>query len=95
MAPPRLGQGFGAGRALAGAGVGLSVIAAASLRRQPVSRRRLLRHLAHGAAFAALTPGVGFSLLSEVFVPDELAAFEKLAATLHELERAHGTEALA
>jgi hypothetical protein len=75
-------------RTWAGAGLGCAVVAAAGTRSRPLSRRRLLRHMLHGATFAALAPGVGFSILSEVFVPDELAAFQRLADRLAKLDGA-------
>jgi endonuclease/exonuclease/phosphatase family metal-dependent hydrolase len=70
------------GRALAGAGFGAALLAAAGLRGRSLSRRRLLRASLQGAALAALAPGVGYSLLSEVFVPDELRAFDTVSASL-------------
>jgi hypothetical protein len=47
-----------------------------------VSRRRLLRAGLEGAGILALMPSVGFSILSEVFGPDELRAFDNLALLL-------------
>ena len=50
-----------------------------------MSRRKLLRLGLRGAALAALTPTVGYSMLSEVFVPNEIHAFEDAEATLAKL----------
>ncbi len=69
-------------RLFAGAGLGAAALATSGLRTQGITRRRLLRGTLQGAALAALTPGIGFSILSEVFVPDELRAFDALAARL-------------
>ncbi len=69
-------------RLYAGAGLGAAALATVGVRTQGITRRRLLRGTLQGAALAALTPGVGFSILSEVFVPDELRAFDALAARL-------------
>jgi sphingomyelin phosphodiesterase 2 len=69
-------------RALAGIGFGTALLAAAGVRRPSVTRRRLLRAGLQGAGILALTPSVGFSILSEVFTPYELRAFDHLAALL-------------
>jgi endonuclease/exonuclease/phosphatase family metal-dependent hydrolase len=69
-------------RAVAGAGFGMALLAAAGVRSRSVTRRRLLRRGLEGAGILALTPTVGLSILSELFVPDELRAFDKLAALL-------------
>ena len=54
---------------------------------RPVSRRRVLR-LAFGAAgLATLAPGVGLSVVSEVFVEDEIRAFKLASRQLEELDR--------
>jgi len=50
--------------------------AAAATRGGPVSRRRLLRGVFKGASLMALSSSVGFSALSEHFVPDEIDAFD-------------------
>jgi hypothetical protein len=75
-------------RLFAGAGLGAAAIASAGVRTQGITRRRLLRGALQSAALAALTPGVGFSILSEVFVPDELRAFDALTARLARVDPA-------
>lgn len=61
------------------------------------SRRRFLRTGLQLAAFAALAPSVGCSVLSEVFVPDEIRAYDSLARALERLQAglltSHGTRA--
>jgi endonuclease/exonuclease/phosphatase family metal-dependent hydrolase len=69
-------------RAVAGIGFGTALLAAAGARHRRVSRRRLLRAGIEGAGILALTPSVGLSILSEVFTPDELRAFDSLAILL-------------
>ena len=79
----RLAEGQRRGdRTLAGIGLGTALLAAAGVRHRRVSRRRLLRAGIEGAGILALTPSVGLSILSEVFAPDELRAFDHLAALL-------------
>lgn len=69
-------------RLAAGLGLGGALLATASVRDERVTRRRLLRASLRGAALLALAPGLGFSVLSEVYAPDELRAFEQLDARL-------------
>jgi endonuclease/exonuclease/phosphatase family metal-dependent hydrolase len=69
-------------RAWAGMGLGGAALAAVGVRRLRVSRRRLLRLSLTSAAFAGLAPGAALSILSEVYVPDEIRAFDELAARL-------------
>ena len=69
-------------RVLAGAGLGGAVLAGASVRNERVTRRRLLRASLQGAAFLALAPALGLSVLSEVLAPEELRAFEDFADRL-------------
>jgi endonuclease/exonuclease/phosphatase family metal-dependent hydrolase len=69
-------------RTVAGIGFGMALLAAAGARHRRVTRRRLLRAGLEGAGILALTPSVGLSILSEVFTPDELRAFDNLAALL-------------
>jgi hypothetical protein len=69
-------------RLAAGLGLGGALLAGVSVRDRRVTRRRLLRTSLQGAAALALAPALGFSLLSEVYAPDELRAFDQLAARL-------------
>lgn len=69
-------------RLAGGLGLAGAALAGASVRNERVTRRRLLRVSLQGAAALALAPGLGFSLLSEVFAPDELRAFRQLTARL-------------
>jgi endonuclease/exonuclease/phosphatase family metal-dependent hydrolase len=80
------------GRAWAVLGLGCAGVAASGARSAGVSRRALLRGSLNAAALIALWPGVGFSLLSELFVSDEIRAFDDVAARLARLERALGDE---
>jgi hypothetical protein len=68
-------------RLASGTGMLCAVAAAAATRGEPVSRRRLLRGALKGASLVALSSSLGFSALSEHFVPDEIDAFD--AAKLH------------
>jgi endonuclease/exonuclease/phosphatase family metal-dependent hydrolase len=77
-------------REWAGAGLGVAVAASAGRRVPPLTRRRLLRTSLRGLAIAALTPGLGFSLLSEVFVKDEIQAFDELEQRLAQLDPSAG-----
>ena len=72
-------------RRLSGAGIGFAALAALSARPKRISRRKLLRSVLSGAALLALTPGVGFSIVSEVLVPDDLRAFRNAAVQLAKL----------
>ncbi len=69
-------------RLIASVGWGAALVASLGGRHQTLSRRRLLRTGLSAAALAALTPGVGYTLLAEVFAPDELAAYDRLSARL-------------
>jgi sphingomyelin phosphodiesterase 2 len=69
-------------RALAGAGLGVAVLAAAGVRNRRVTRRRFLRGGIEGTALLAVASTAGLSLVTELFTPDELHAFEGLAARL-------------
>lgn len=73
-------------RVWAGAGLGCAAVAAAGLRGLGTTRRQLLRGALRAAAVLALAPSAGLSLLSEVYVPDELHAFEELEAELASLD---------
>lgn len=66
------------GRLLAGIGCGAALVASAGVRDPRLTRRRLLRGSLQGLGIAALAPGVGAALLSEVFGPDEQRVFERL-----------------
>ena len=69
-------------RAWAGIGFGCAALASMGVRSVEVSRRRLLRRSLQCTALAALAPSVGLSILSEVFVPSEIQAFDALANRL-------------
>jgi endonuclease/exonuclease/phosphatase family metal-dependent hydrolase len=69
-------------RAWAGIGFGCATLASVGGRSVEMSRRRLLRRSLQCTALAALAPSVGLSLLSEVFVPREIQAFDALANRL-------------
>ncbi len=75
-------------REVGAAGFGVALVAAAGLRSPGLSRRRLLRLSLQGLALLSLPSGVGGSLLSEVYVEDELRAFERLSAQLARVEGA-------
>jgi endonuclease/exonuclease/phosphatase family metal-dependent hydrolase len=67
------------GRAWAGAGLGCASLAALGERKMArVGRRGLLRTGLQAGALLALTPTVGFSILSELFVPSEIEAYDAL-----------------
>jgi hypothetical protein len=72
-------------RTWAGVGIGCAALAALGGRSIDVTRRRLLRNALHGAALASLAPGIGFSILSEVFAPSQIRAFDSLANRLTRL----------
>jgi endonuclease/exonuclease/phosphatase family metal-dependent hydrolase len=71
-----------------GAGVGIAAAGAAAfaLRRRTASRRRFLRLLLAASAGLAATSAGGLLTLSERFVPDELADFERIEALLDRIE---------
>ena len=50
----------------------------------PMERRGFLRALSRVGVLAALAPTLGYSLLSEIVVPEETEAFERLRAALQE-----------
>ena len=83
------------GRGWAGLGIGGAALASAGLRMPAMSRRRMLRASLSGAALLALTPGVGMSILSEVFVPSEIRAFDALAAHLKRVDPGAFEESIA
>jgi hypothetical protein len=71
-----------ADRLAAGAGWGGALLACAGARVPRVTRRRLLRVAVQAAGIAALTPGVTYTVLSEVFAPGEVRVFDQLSARL-------------
>jgi len=77
-------------RVWAGAGLGAAALASLGVRDPRVSRRRLLRTALQAGALLALTPGVGFSIVSELLTPEELRAFDRLAARLSHLQSGSG-----
>jgi len=78
-------------RAWAGAGLGAAALASLGVLDPRVSRRRLLRNALQVGALLALTPGVGFSIVSEVLAPEELQAFDRLAVRLARLDAGPGS----
>jgi hypothetical protein len=72
-------------RNLSGAGMACAMLAVACGRSEVVSRRSFLQRTLHGAAIASLTPGVGYSVVSELLVPGELEAFDEAAESLDRL----------
>lgn len=75
-------------RALSGVGLASVAVATVGGRSPKMSRRRLLRLALRGAAVAAVTPTIGYSMLSEVFVPSEIHGFEDAEAQLAEFANA-------
>jgi endonuclease/exonuclease/phosphatase family metal-dependent hydrolase len=69
-------------RLAAGLGWGGALLASAGARNHRLTRRRLLNASLQGLGIAALTSGVGYALLAETFAPDELRAFDQIAARL-------------
>jgi len=72
-------------RASSGIGVGVAVMTAFGARKIDVTRRRFLASAFKIAGIAALAQGVGYSVLSEVLVPNELSAFEEAEYRLQQL----------
>jgi endonuclease/exonuclease/phosphatase family metal-dependent hydrolase len=80
----------------AAAGLGAAALVAVGERRLPrVTRRRLLRWGLNACALMALTPAVALSIVSEIFVPGEIEAFDELSRDLLALEDATGDSILA
>lgn len=77
-------------RGLSGVGLASMLAATAGGRSPVVSRRKLLRLSLRGAALLALTPTLGYSMLSEIFVPTEIHAFKDAEAQLAKLGREVG-----
>lgn len=87
-------------RAVTSAGIGVAALIALGERSLPhVSRRRFLRSGLQLSAAVALAPSVGCSVLSEVFAPDEIRAYDRMARALEDLQkglvRHRGVESLA
>jgi endonuclease/exonuclease/phosphatase family metal-dependent hydrolase len=75
------------GRVVTGAGLGFATLVAVGRRKLPAaSRRGFLRAGLQAAALLALTPSVGGSVLSEVFAPNEIRAYESLSLALERLQ---------
>lgn len=72
-------------RVVSVAGVACAALAAVSARGGLASRRRFLKSSLRAIALAALAPGVGYSVLSAVWVPDEMSAFENAQQRLDQL----------
>ena len=66
------------------------MLASLGMRNRRVSRRRLLRTALQAGALLALTPGLGFSIVSEVLTPEELRAFDLIADRLADLPTSSG-----
>jgi hypothetical protein len=77
------------GRALAGMGMACAAAAAAGGRTEPVSRRRFLQKSLRVAAVAGLAPGIGYTVMSELVVPNELIAFDRAEESLGQLAQQH------
>jgi endonuclease/exonuclease/phosphatase family metal-dependent hydrolase len=82
-------------RTWAGMGLAGAVLASAGMRSRPLNRRRFLRSGLHTAGFLAITPSIGCGILSEVFAPSEIRAFETVAARLAGLEVQPADEGIA
>lgn len=77
------------GRAVCGAGLSIAALATVGRRTlAPTSRRGFLRAGLQASALLALPPGLGGSVLAEVFAPSEIRAYEGLRLALDRLERA-------
>jgi endonuclease/exonuclease/phosphatase family metal-dependent hydrolase len=83
------------GRTLASVGIGGAAVALGSVRWKPMTRRRLLRRALRSAGLLSLTPGIGFSILSEFFVSDELEGFDAVSRRLSQLDLATAAETIA
>lgn len=81
-------------RTLAGAGLGLAALAAATGRNEKVSRRAFLRRSVRGATAAAIVASGTYSLLAEVVVPEEIEVFDTAAADLEGLARTRARDGL-
>lgn len=83
------------GRTLAGIGLGGAAVALGALQTRPMTRRALLRRTLQGAGMLALTPALGYSILSEYFVPNELEGFDAVAQRLSEFDWQRNDDAIA
>jgi endonuclease/exonuclease/phosphatase family metal-dependent hydrolase len=83
------------GRVVASASIGCAAAALGGVRVKPMTRRKLLRRALRSAGLVAVTPGVGFSILSEFFVSDELAGFDAVSRRLARLDGGPPGEAVA
>jgi hypothetical protein len=72
-------------RALSGIGMACAVAATAGGRAESVNRRRFLQKSLRVAAIAGLTPGIGYSVMSELVLPNELSAFDRAEQSLNRL----------
>lgn len=73
------------GRQISAIGIGIAAAATAGAVPKRMRRRRFLRAGLVGAALVAVTPGVGFSIVSEVLMPDQIRAFRLAAQQLAQL----------
>lgn len=74
-------------RKLSGLGLGYAAVAGLCMLPERVSRRKMLRMSLGATGLAAAAPGLGFSVVSELFVQDEIAAFKQAARQLAQLDR--------
>lgn len=83
------------GRRISGIGIGVSTVAALAAAPRRMSRRKMLRASLASAALLGLPPGIGYSVVSEVLVPDEIRAFRRAADQLAHLRSEAEGESLA
>ncbi len=74
-------------RLFAGAGLATAMLVGFGSADPLLSRRRLLRRALSGAALASLPPGLALGMFNEVYVPEEIEAFDKLARGLDRFSR--------
>ena len=65
------------------------------LRTPQLTRRKLLRRGLQVAGLLAVAPALGYSILSEYFVPDELEGFNAIAQRLAEFDWERGDSSIA
>ena len=80
-------------RALSSMGMACAVAATLGGRSETVGRRKFLRKGLQATAVLALTPGIGYSVLSELIVPSELSAFDRAEKSLEQLAQAQRSHA--